>query len=836
MAVLNVQQIAEKLNEAFAGGCRLVFWYDDKADFAEDIDSLVLAEGARVLKLEEDGQFQMKYFLERQDREGKYLIYAPFAKPPARENHLEDVLLYSRRFYADRASLLCADLGISSEYKPVLERHIKFFASKERSQRFYQLHAETYDEDVIVTAMMSALCRSKAISFEAVARTVLCGGLTANPYLAEFAKYDLTGAFWRQCSRYFDYGDDEPSLPKFAATLFVTAAARDMARDVPEPWKSFMSHKSGSIIAFLDSMKDNVRYEQQYDELADYVQEQLRAADVLRDWSEDAFADCDVFRLMDERIIAWITDRLRREDVGASLKGYAVPALCRRRRQLHFGRGRYGTVYDMLGLAWRIISSAHYDCPDDFAAVMEQYAKKDFAMDQTYRRFYQAWDSLGDAGPFEDVRELVERIYTNEYLGVLLPKWNKAVQSEGALASAPLQRRFYDRWVRANKERTVVIISDAMRYEAGQELYEKLRDDPNVKSKLSYMVSTVPSYTRLGMAALLPHRTLELTEDGRELADGIYCADLPSRRSVLQKAQRQSCCVRFDDVKNAKKEDLRRLLKEQKVVYMYHDQIDVRGEHAEDEVFTACSEAVQEIAGMIHRIFIYGCAYHFIVTADHGFIYKRDKVTESDTISGVRGAVMKRRYMIAPSAPDEPGIGCVRLGDVLGNGDDRAVLFPCGAQVFAVPGGGRNYVHGGSSPQEMIVPVIDVRMERGHMDTRNAVIAPVSTIGKVTNLNITLEFIQTEAVSDVVKERTYVIGFTDDKGELISQEQTYRADNRSEASKDRLFTRKFRFKNQRYDRRRKYYMVIRDKDSGAEIRRDDVIMDLAFSGDFGFDI
>ena len=39
----------------------------------------------------------------------------------------------------------------------------------------------------------------------------------------------------------------------------------------------------------------------------------------------------------------------------------------------------------------------------------------------------------------------------------------------------------------------------------------------------------------------------------------------------------------------------------QQVIYVYHDQIDVRGEHAEDEVFQACEEAMKEILDFIEK-------------------------------------------------------------------------------------------------------------------------------------------------------------------------------------------------------------------------------------------
>ena len=137
MAELNLKQIIDRLNTEFTGDTRkLVFWYDDKAEFAEAIESVEL-ENAKVYQLKPDNTFVTKRFLEREDTTTNYLIYAPFPKPDVKDNHLEDTILYSKRFFADRASLLCVDLGIGEKYKPIIEKHIKFFASKERTQRFY---------------------------------------------------------------------------------------------------------------------------------------------------------------------------------------------------------------------------------------------------------------------------------------------------------------------------------------------------------------------------------------------------------------------------------------------------------------------------------------------------------------------------------------------------------------------------------------------------------------------------------------------------------------------------------------------------------------------------
>ena len=48
MAELNLKQIIDRLNAEFVGDTRkLVFWYDDKADFAEDMENVEL-ENAKI--------------------------------------------------------------------------------------------------------------------------------------------------------------------------------------------------------------------------------------------------------------------------------------------------------------------------------------------------------------------------------------------------------------------------------------------------------------------------------------------------------------------------------------------------------------------------------------------------------------------------------------------------------------------------------------------------------------------------------------------------------------------------------------------------------------------
>ena len=838
VAELNLKQIIDRLNAEFTGETRkLVFWYDDKAEFAEDMETVEL-QNAKIYHLQPDNQFYTKYFLERVDKSTNYLIYAPFPKPDVRDNHLEDTMLYSRRFFADRASLLSVDLGIEEKYKPVIEKHIKFFANKERTQRFYDLEIENFNEENILVGLLSAICKARTCSFEEVVRIVLTdGGLEDNIFLQEFDKYDLMSAFWKLCEQHFGYTDTKPSLERLLVTMFVTYTGRYVQTELPAAWKSFVSYKSGNIIAFLDSLMNSVLYQDRYDALSAHVAKGLNVFSAFAGMRVDDLVECDTFLAVDQVLVKWLIGRLVSEDIGAIVNGFTIPEFCEKRSKMHFGR-KTGKTYQLLSSAYSMVKEANYHVADGLKPVIDRYLAADYNMDQQYRKFYYYYDQLESTESFEPLRELVENIYTNEYLACLLPAWNAGIQQDAAFSAIPLQREFYNANLRYTKERTVVIISDAMRYEVGQELFARMQDDPKCTAKLSVQLSVLPSYTRLGMAALLPHKTLEMTDDFQVLADGILCDNLAGRQQVLQSYNPDSVCVQFDDIKNLKVAELRDVLTKRQIIYVYHNQIDARGDKAntEDEVFNACEEAVQEIMDLIHRISVSGNTYHFIVTADHGFIYKRDKLTESDKISGKSAdkAFINRRFIVSKAALEDDGIDHMSMGRVLGNEDSKVVSYPVSSNVFKVAGGGANYVHGGSSPQEMLVPVLEFKMERGHMETKNAEIALVSIVHKITNLITSMDFIQSDAVSDTVKVAKYRIFFLSEDNEKISNENSYVADSREENAQKRIFRMRFTFKNKKYDKDKQYYLVVYDEESGLEQWRQPVIMDIAFADDFGF--
>ena len=451
-----------------------------------------------------------------------------------------------------------------------------------------------------------------------------------------------------------------------------------------------------------------------------------------------------------------------------------------------------------------------------------------------YRCFYANLDSIEDSREFEPLRKLVERVYLNKFLNPLCSSYALAFSAADGNTGLPRQRDFYHSYVSSSKERVAVIISDALRYEVGMSLYEQLEMDEKCSVRMSAMLSVLPSITRTGMAALLPNRELRLNDGKSITVDGHPTIDLSQRETILKAIEDQSRAVQFDDLKAMSRDQLRDVFAHRDVVYIYHNQIDARGDKAntQNEVFKACDEAIDEICKMIRRLTTSANTTRFIVTADHGFIYKRDKLTESDKISGVPGA--NQRYVLTNEPIQENGVGSISLTGIYGGTEQRVVNYPIGSDLFKAPGAGQNYVHGGCSPQEMIVPLIQIKTEKARRETDTAKIELISLTTRITNLITTLDFIQTEPVSDVVKEAKYRFFFISEDGDRVSNESSYDADRRDSDASKRVFKLRFNFKNQRYDAGKKYYLVIQDKQNDLEIFRREFNIDMAFTDDFGF--
>ena len=839
MAKTTLRQIEDRLRGMFTPGeqRKLVFWYDESASFENEVNQLNLP-GVTVYRMEPRTQFATKWMLEIDHPDESFLIYAPFAKPPLEENHLADMLRYSQEYSTDKATMIAQDFDLDERTRLFVQEHINFFAAQDRTKRFYDLGTPAYTEETFALAMMAVLCKCPPKPEELV-RHVLRGALDAgNESLQLFEKFGLATDFWLVCKRLFGYNPAGKNLKDLVTCLFATYAAHAMDMDAPDEWLDRSLPQEGEVLNFLDSMMNYLPDQPYFERFSATAAQELNAMQVLgqlQHTNPDLLLDCTVFDAAETQISSWIMNRLMEENTSATLKGYSIRQICEERSKTYFGaKDAQKELYCLLANACTVLEAVHFVPADGVDALAAQYSGSAWQVDTAYRKFYLSYGKVIRTQEIEKLQALVEKVYTSCFLDPLAVRWCQSLSHNLTTFQTERQTHFYSKNVSGTRERVVVFISDAMRYEVAQQLFEKLAMDAKCTAKLTPAVSTVPSYTQLGMAALLPHVSLELQPDSTVTILGKKTVGTAARESILQAAEKNSSCIQFDQMQNMRRDELRSYFSGKTLVYVYHNQIDARGDKAgtENEVFAACEEAVDEIFALIKRLTVSANTIHYIITADHGFLYKRDKLQESDKIGGIPGA--GRRFALSAQAVQADGVASLPLAAVTNAEDARNVYFPLGSDLFKAAGSGLNYVHGGSSPQELIIPLLDVKTEKGRRDTSVAQIALVSLTSKITNLITTLDFVQTEPVSDVVKETAYRLCFISDDNEKISNENIYLADKKDTDTAKRVFRLRFSFKNKKYDKSRKYYLVAFDDKNGLEALRQEIIMDIAFADDFGF--
>lgn len=848
---MDLQNIQEQLNTEFSKrDTRIIFWFDDKGEYEDEVSELQL-DNAKLHILDRTNWFYSKWLLNESDTEGKYLVYAPFPKPGDAENPLADMYYYSVAYYTDRVSQMSQEIGIDNRFKEHLAQYSNFWKNKNRIEKFKELGIDHFNVETIDIGLIAVLTDVKTLNFEEITKQLLLNDSEA--YMKALEDNGLLEKFWELCEKYFGYQSENPNVDDLAACMLLTYASVALKDTLPSVLKSYVLKKKNDVIVFVRNLMDNVLYQDAYDALSEKVDKTLRVVSRIRDElkkdvnkSKDQLAqlldiaNCDAFRELDNILIDWMLDQLKDEILDSQINGMNIVQVAELRtaKSCHFGNV-YKNEYQAIKHAYQMMKAVSIlEVSSDIKAMVADYQKQTYLIDSYYRWFYSAYDCIEDIERFSQVRERIENMYSFTYLQKVTPKWNQKL-TDNFIVDTGLKRQedFYRNYLKAyeGKNRVIVIISDAFRYECAKELMEQLELDEKCTPKLECMISGLPSVTSVGMASLLPHRELQVDDKLNVTVDGQNCGDLASRDKILKSQNDNNVALAFDEVASANKEKIRELLQKKNIVYIYHNQLDARGDKpaSENEVFTACSEAIEEIHKLIKKLTNYISAPKFFITSDHGFLYKRDKLHEFDKVSYDKRicSYSNKRFLITTQKVKETGMKS-RLMPYINN---LYVTTPIGADIFKVAGGGQNYVHGGSSLQEMLIPVIELTTNTRAVAYDYVDVILTSVNRKVTNLITYFDFIQTEKVTDTMKARSLVAYFTTKDGEKISFDVPIIANRREDAPEKRTFHEKFTLKSREYKYGDKYYLVLADANDEKNILQQyEFMIDIAFVDDFGF--
>jgi uncharacterized protein (TIGR02687 family) len=408
------------------------------------------------------------------------------------------------------------------------------------------------------------------------------------------------------------------------------------------------------------------------------------------------------------------------------------------------------------------------------------------------------------------------------------------------------QQSFYDKYARrfvADNERLVVIISDGLRYESAVELNNILNREQKGASEMDAMLGVIPSYTASGMASLLPRKQLSLTDKAEYEIDGISTEGTENKSKILKSFKKEAIAVQYDDLITLKKQELSAKLSGMKLIYIYHNTIDARGDHAptENEVFDATDKAFRELSGLVRRLRNDISAINIIITADHGYIYRRTPLAERDKTpkEDMVGVKSKRRFILAHENIEKQGTQNFSMDYLTKDNGGMFAILPRITNCFKMKGAGTRYAHGGAALQEVVIPVIRFRSDKNltrSMSAKKVSLGLTNLSRKITSVITHFTFFQNEPVDEKRLPLRITAYFADEAGNRISNENIIIADSTSAKPEERTYKEKFTLKDMVYSKGSTYYLILKDEDElvNTEIERIPFIIDLVFGGSIRF--
>jgi len=762
---------------------RIVFWYDAKQELREDYDGLDL-EGIEKIELQ-NNEYRIKHQILREQADQKFLLYRYGPQPAELDNWLLDVQLAHGEFRTDLVAIWLSELELGLEFAEVVQQHIEFFQAIKRKDA---LKKQLKDDDTAgqIRLKMLAVATGSEPRIDDVVENLL-------QELAEgqeekirlIARCGLDGFLWEQMKRCYGYASSESSVRDFALELFKSCYA--MGTDG-------QFKLTGDALVFLKRWKDSRQYEEGFETLSSECADILGIEQDLskRDFRE--LIDLDYFSLIDKKIISDMVRAVASRTVSSG----DVSLWVRQRRQSHWYQ-EYRHLYEAIDYAAQF-SSALGEVAltmGSLAEGVQRYSQTWYQLDQLYRKFTYHVRLSGQASLMSELTDQIENLYSNNYLLKLGDQFQSLVDDASKWEAFPVRRQneFFESWVRPflrKDTRVCVIISDAMRYEIGDELLSLIRQEDRYSAELEPALSMLPSYTQLGMAALLPNKELSIADNdtGTVLVDGQSSQGTANRIKILASvASTRSTACKADELMAMKGDDCRAFVRDHDVIYIYHNRIDATGDKrdTEERVFEAVEDTLQDLIRLIKKL-TSANASNLLVTADHGFIYQNRAIEESD-FSGIDAEgdqilYRDRRFVLGKGLKESTSLHGF-TSDRLGLVGEMEVQIPKSINRLRQKGSGSRFVHGGASLQEVVIPVIKINKKRQSDVTAVDVDILRGASSVITSGQLAVTLYQAGPVTDKIQPRVLRAGIYTEAGDLISDSHDLTFDLSSDNPRER---------------------------------------------------
>ena len=449
---------------------RIVTWLDRNSEYADDLDAVQeLLDGATLITINAN-LFETKLRIFAEDTKSRY---APFFKSSAR----------------------VADL----------KKHLAGIADADKRS----------DRKTFLAAMSAVLLKTQQRSFSVLfAKLATASSVDGNDPLKAL-KWGLDTYFWEGAHAILGY-EGEHTFDALMTWLFVmNARGWDYRHNSAQRDFSTWTHD----VATRDDAR---RWAKQVDEVTG-------ASSALHGATTDSLLIDTTTPGVDRELISRLVCGIIDGSVGVA---QVEEQRERRRKELWFDDTK--ALWDAARAGARLLTHlralpgiAFSDAAEGFA----RYTAPDgglWTIDQEYRHYVRASRAVHVNDVLTDLDRHVENAYRDDYLRPLSRTWDDALRGMRTwdITVPPSSGRidsFYRLLLAGSHRRTVVIISDALRYEAGVELADKLR------SLGRGAVSVNPWYT---MAASGSHFTYMLGRVDQDHYDAARACTVPTQEEL----------------------------------------------------------------------------------------------------------------------------------------------------------------------------------------------------------------------------------------------------------------------------------------------------------------
>lgn len=365
------------------------------------------------------------------------------------------------------------------------------------------------------------------------------------------------------------------------------------------------------------------------------------------------------------------------------------------------------------------------------AEMLRAYLDRWWKIDRDYRLCKDALETPFAGG--KDLARWVDRYY-REFLKESNQRWTAQLASQTTWAFpgvVPRQNTFWEQVQAGSGIRRAVFLVDALRYEVACSLVDSLPAEYEVD--VEPMLSSLPSVTPLGMSALMPgaeQRELAWENGGWQITVPGFDGNLAQKSGRDQWLQEKLDGVQIIGLTDLLKPDTE-IDDDVSWLVVTATQIDAVGENAGSLSPGMLKDLIDQLGRGVRRAINAGFgALH--MAADHGFLLL-DRVADHGKAELAQPELLKKspRYALGRDLPESE-----YLRFPVDGSDDLFAWYPHGVICFKAHGQ-YNYVHGGPSLQEAIVPAIRVRASE--LGTPVGVTIEANTETRIAFFKVTLQ-------------------------------------------------------------------------------------------------